>query len=91
MSAMESDAKIGDDFRSTHMLLVTHVWMCHHRLLKEGKRGLLVQESLFDQLWDDTCNRIYKRGVPEISVLRIHTLFSSFCFFYISLPCFAVK
>eukprot|EP01033_Poteriospumella_lacustris_P013342 gene13342-9551_t len=38
-------AHIGDDFRSTHMLLVLHVWMVHKRLLTEGKRGLLVQES----------------------------------------------
>lgn len=50
------------------MLMVLHVWMVHKRLLKEEKKGLLVQESLFDQLWDDTSNRMYKKGIPEISV-----------------------
>ena len=39
------------------MLLVLHVWMVHKRLLTEGKRGLLVQESLFDTLWDNTSDR----------------------------------
>eukprot|EP01040_Poterioochromonas_malhamensis_P016899 gene16899-19297_t len=62
-------AHIGDDFRSTHMLLVLHVWMVHKRLLTEGKRGLLVQESLFDTLWDNTSDRMYKKGIPEISAL----------------------
>jgi hypothetical protein len=50
------------------MLLVLHVWMVHKRLLTEGKRGLLVQESLFDTLWDNTSDRMYKKGIPEISV-----------------------
>lgn len=52
------------------MLLVLHVWMVHKRLLTEGKRGLLVQESLFDMLWDNTSDRMYKKGIPEISVSR---------------------
>jgi hypothetical protein len=51
------------------MLLVLHVWMIHKRLLKEGKPGLLVQEALFDELWDNTSNRIRGQGVNELSVI----------------------
>jgi hypothetical protein len=61
-------ALIGDDFRSHHMLLMLHIWMIHKRLLKEGKRGLAVQESLFDLLWDNTNDRMHKKGIPEISL-----------------------
>lgn len=61
-------AKLGEDFRSKHMLLVVHVWMIHKRLQREGKPGLLVQEALFDALWDDSSNRIHLKGIPEISV-----------------------
>lgn len=50
------------------MLLVLHVWMVHKRLLPEGKPGLLIQEALFDELWEDTCNRIRGQGVVELSV-----------------------
>ncbi len=62
------DGLIGNDFRSKHMLLVLHVWMVHKRLLQEGKQGLLVQEALFDELWEDTANRIRGQGIMEISV-----------------------
>jgi hypothetical protein len=64
----QKTAKLGDDFRSKHMLLVVHVWMIHKRLQREGKPGLLVQEALFDALWDDSSNRIHSKGIPEISL-----------------------
>lgn len=63
------EGDIGTDFRSKHMLLVVHVWMIHRRLLKEGKPGLLVQEALFDELWENTSNRIRSVGVNELSVI----------------------
>lgn len=59
---------IGADFRSKHMLLVLHVWMVHKRLMFEGKSGQSLQEALFDELWEDTSNRIRGQGVAEISV-----------------------
>jgi hypothetical protein len=61
-------AQVGEDFRSHHMLLMVHIWMIHKRLLKEGQRGLTVQESLFDLLWDNTSDRMHKKGIPEISL-----------------------
>lgn len=61
-------------FRPNHALLLTHVWMLHRRLhdfpndrLVEAK---LVQEVLFDELWDDTIKRVRQIGIPEISVDR---------------------
>jgi cytochrome b pre-mRNA-processing protein 3 len=50
------------------MLLVSHIWLVHKRLLEEGKTGMSVQEAMFDELWEDTSNRIYAKGVPELSV-----------------------
>lgn len=61
-------------FRPNHALLLTHVWMLHRRLhefpndrIVEAK---LVQEVLFDELWDDTIKRVRQTGIPEISVDR---------------------
>jgi hypothetical protein len=59
---------LGNDFRSKHNLLVVHVWMVHRRLITEGKEGLLVQEAVFDELWEDTCSRIRGAGINELSV-----------------------
>ena len=47
---------------------MVHVWMMHKRLITEGKDGLLVQEALFDELWEDTANRIRGQGINELSV-----------------------
>lgn len=56
------------NFRTTHTLLMLHIWMVHKRLLKEGKLGKQIQECLFDELWEDTSHRIRGEGIPEISV-----------------------
>jgi cytochrome b pre-mRNA-processing protein 3 len=50
------------------MLMVLHIWIVHKRLLQEGKSCLLVQEALFDELWEDTSKRIRGQGIAEISV-----------------------
>lgn len=63
-----SAGRIGKDFRSKQTMIVLHVWMVHKRLINEGKEGLLVQEALFDELWEDTSNRIRGQGITEISV-----------------------
>lgn len=61
---------IGSDFRSKQMILVLHIWMIHKRLMVEGKPALLIQEALFDELWEDTSNRIRAQGIGELSVNR---------------------
>jgi hypothetical protein len=59
---------VGTDFRAKQILLMVHVWMMHRRLITEGKEGQRVQEAMFDQLWEDTSNRIRSHGVNELSV-----------------------
>lgn len=60
---------LGSDFRTTQTLLVIHVWMLHKRLLEEGsKDGLLIQECMFDELWEDTSNRIRSHNINELSI-----------------------
>lgn len=67
-ASWQSRGLVGSDFRSKHMMLVLHVWMVHKRLLREDKQGLLVQEALFDELWEDTSNRIRGQGINELSI-----------------------
>lgn len=49
-----------------------HVWMIHKRLITEGREGQRLQEALFDQLWEDTSNRIRAVGIGELSVSHMH-------------------
>jgi cytochrome b pre-mRNA-processing protein 3 len=48
-----------------------HVWLIHKRLIMEGKEGQRLQEALFDQLWEDTSNRIRSKGIGEMSVRSV--------------------
>lgn len=59
-------------FRPRHALVFAHVWLVHRAFETVGAstkraRGLL-QEELFDELWEDTQERIRVEGVAEISV-----------------------
>lgn len=59
-------------FRPQHAVLFAHVWMLH-RALEETeslgrKEARLLQEAVFDELWEDTTARIRVTGVNEISV-----------------------
>ncbi len=62
--------KIANDFRSRQTMIMIHVWMLHSRLLKEGTKGTMLQECMFDELWDDTCIRIRNAGINEIMVTK---------------------
>jgi cytochrome b pre-mRNA-processing protein 3 len=63
-----SRGDIGKEFRSNHTMILLHIWLVHKRLLKEGGKGKSIQEAMFDELWEDTCNRIRSVGVNELSV-----------------------
>lgn len=58
-------------FRPQHALIFAHVW-CLHRGLEDfggdGSEGRLLQEGVFDELWENTQSRIRVTGVNEISV-----------------------
>ncbi|CAM9938648.1 unnamed protein product, partial [Phaeothamnion confervicola] len=60
--------QIGDDFRSRHALLSAHVWVMHKRLILEGAEGQRLQETLFDELWNETTRRLRSVGIGELSV-----------------------
>mmetsp|Transcript_14456 Transcript_14456/g.16531 ORF Transcript_14456/g.16531 Transcript_14456/m.16531 type:complete len:347 (-) Transcript_14456:733-1773(-) len=62
------DLKEETSFQSTQQLLMLHTWMIHRRLLKEGEEGRMVQENLFDNVWEDTRRRIRAAGINELSV-----------------------
>jgi len=64
-------ARVSREFRSRHAILTLHIWLLHKRLLHDtvDKDGaLLVQEELFNILWEDTICRIRKEGVNELLV-----------------------
>jgi len=60
--------RVVNEFRPRHALLLAHVWLIHKRLLADGESGKLMQESIFDLLWDDTSMRIRSMGINELSV-----------------------
>mgnify|MGYP000548392384 CR=1 FL=1 len=55
------------EFRSKHHLIMLHCWLIHKRLISE-EGGKVVQEAMFDELWEDTSNRIRNVGVNELSI-----------------------
>lgn len=59
-----------DDFRSTHALIASHVWLVHRRLVKEGDAGKALDKQLFERFWEDTVSRIRYTDVPELTVDR---------------------
>ena len=50
---------------------MVHIWMMHKKLISEGDDGHVVQECLFDELWEDTSNRIRGAGINELSVRKM--------------------
>lgn len=63
--------RIPKGFRSTHALLTLHIWFLHRRLIVDPSDphfNLLIQEEVFDVLWNDTKARIREGGAHEISV-----------------------
>jgi len=60
--------RVVNEFRPRHTLLLAHVWLVHKRLLADGESGKLMQEAIFDLLWEDTSMRIRSMGINELSV-----------------------
>lgn len=56
------------DFRGQQALLVLHVWLVHKRLLEEGTLGKILQEQLFDRMWEDAIVRLRHQQVSELTV-----------------------
>lgn len=63
--------RIPRDFRNRHALLTMHIWLLHKRLISDKfdeDSALMIQEELFNILWEDTMCRIRKEGVNELLV-----------------------
>jgi len=60
--------RVPDEFRPTHSLLMTHIWLVHRRLVADEGDHKLLQEALFDRLWEDTTMRIRSMGISELMV-----------------------
>ena len=80
-----SRGRIGKDFRGRHTMLMTHIWMVHKRLICEdmGSQGKQIQECLFDELWEDTSNRIRGVGINELSVNKYLKEVQGYSFKYV--------
>ena len=70
LSGWYSRGLLTEDFRAKHSMFLIHIWIVQRRLLMPdaGKEGVLVQEAMFDELWDDTTVRIRKLGINELSL-----------------------
>lgn len=78
---------VGRDFRPRHAILTMHIWFLHKRLVADKNDedvALMVQEELFDMLWDDTSARIRRAGVHEISVGKDTIAVQKYTFFHLS-------
>ena len=80
-----SRGRIGKDFRGRHTMLMTHIWMIHKRLIAAdmGTQGKQIQECLFDELWEDTSNRIRGVGINELSVNKYLKEVQGYSFKYV--------
>lgn len=58
------------NFRGQQALLLAHVWLLHRRLALEGSEGKIMQELMFDRLWEETVVRIRYLNVSEMTVNR---------------------
>mmetsp|Transcript_12133 Transcript_12133/g.17690 ORF Transcript_12133/g.17690 Transcript_12133/m.17690 type:complete len:312 (-) Transcript_12133:295-1230(-) len=66
-----NEGRIGRQFRPRHAMLTLHVWLLHKRLLADTNdphSSLLIQEELFDILWNNARARIRAEGVNELTV-----------------------
>mmetsp|Transcript_27300 Transcript_27300/g.35213 ORF Transcript_27300/g.35213 Transcript_27300/m.35213 type:complete len:299 (+) Transcript_27300:166-1062(+) len=78
--AFYSRGNVVNDFRSQQVLITAHIWAIHKRLVKEGNDGRLVQEILFDELWNDTMGRIRSFKFAEITINKHLRSVQEYCF-----------
>uniref|UniRef100_M4C103 WW domain-containing protein n=1 Tax=Hyaloperonospora arabidopsidis (strain Emoy2) TaxID=559515 RepID=M4C103_HYAAE len=67
-------------FRSQQALLMVHVWLVHRRLAVEGEQGKVMQELMFDRLWEETVVRIRYYGISELAVNKHLAEVQQVCF-----------
>ncbi|RLN46907.1 hypothetical protein BBJ29_002899 [Phytophthora kernoviae] len=67
-------------FRAQQALLMAHVWLVHRRLTLEGEQGKIIQELMFDRLWEETVVRIRYRDISEMTVNKHLAQVQQVCF-----------
>ncbi|TMW69347.1 hypothetical protein Poli38472_001503 [Pythium oligandrum] len=72
--------QLAPNFRGQQALLLAHVWMVHRRLALEGENGKVMQELLFDRLWEETVVRIRFMNVSELTVNKHLAEVQQLCF-----------
>ncbi|KAL4162400.1 hypothetical protein PRNP1_002939 [Phytophthora ramorum] len=67
-------------FRAQQALLMMHVWLVHRRLALEGEQGKVMQELMFDRLWEETVVRIRYLDISELTVNKHLAQVQQMCF-----------
>ncbi len=67
-------------FRGQQALLLAHVWLVHRRFSLEGEQGKIMQELMFDRLWEETVVRIRYMNVSELTVNKHLAEVQQLCF-----------
>lgn len=67
-------------FRAQQALLMAHVWLVHRRLALEGEQGKIIQELMFDRLWEETVVRIRYEDISELTVNKHLAQVQQVCF-----------
>ncbi|KAE8906746.1 hypothetical protein PF005_g12555 [Phytophthora fragariae] len=67
-------------FRAQQALLMAHVWLLHRRLTLEGEQGKIMQELMFDRLWEETVVRIRYMDISELTVNKHLAQVQQVCF-----------
>lgn len=72
--------QMAPEFRAQQNLLMLHVWMVHHALRVHGEDAKVLQEEMFDRLWEDSAVRVRRQPVPEVSVNKYVQEVQTMCF-----------
>ncbi|TDH66665.1 uncharacterized protein CCR75_005188 [Bremia lactucae] len=67
-------------FRAQQAILMAHVWLVHRRLALEGEKGKIMQELVFDRLWEETVVRIRYLNISELTVNKYLAQVQQICF-----------
>ncbi|ETM38092.1 hypothetical protein L914_15524 [Phytophthora nicotianae] len=67
-------------FRAQQALLMVHVWLVHRRLALEDEQGKIMQELMFDRLWEETVVRIRYQNISELTVNKHLAQVQQVCF-----------
>lgn len=68
------------NFRGQQALLMAHMWIVHRRLGMEDEHGKVLQEVVFDRLWEETVVRIRFQNVSELTVNKHLAEVQQVCF-----------